>query len=383
MTSLIKVFYILFITFIGLLMLYQQSITTYFQQTYHRSIHFSKWQESSFFSSIVMLNKYLLDKEDSCFFIVKRWNNEILKKYNYHFIDKKTVLFDNKTSESSFQVNDEMNISKLLEQKSKYSTEFFNNNEPYSEASNITKENNGQDNIKQDISKNEDNLIEQTKPMITQVKDKVLFIGDSLMQGVAPRVKRTLYQKYRIESLDLSKQSTGLSYPKAFDWPHTVEKTLTENSGFKVLVVFMGPNDPWDFPVKGQAKYLRFKSLQWESAYRDRISRILNAANALKINIIWLGAPCMRKPKLHDGMIYLNKLYSSEVEKINGRYIATNELLGCSDLKYSNTIKTVKGNTKVRIDDGIHFTVLGQKIIADKILDEITIKLTNEEVTLP
>ena len=84
-----------------------------------------------------------------------------------------------------------------------------------------------------------------------------------MMQGVAPFVERSLKKQYGIQSVNLSKQSTGLSYPKFFDWPNTIEQTLKQQTDIRLLVVFLGPNDPWDFP-KGK-KYLKF-------AYSDRKS---------------------------------------------------------------------------------------------------------------
>lgn len=54
--------------------------------------------------------------------------------------------------------------------------------------------------------------------------DKVFFAGDSLMQGVAPFVQKSLKQQYGIESANLSKQSTGLSYPSFFDCRKRLKK---------------------------------------------------------------------------------------------------------------------------------------------------------------
>ena len=73
--------------------------------------------------------------------------------------------------------------------------------------------------------------------------DKVFFAGDSMMQGVAPFVERSLKKQYGIQSVNLSKQSTGLSYPKFFDWPNTIEQTLKQQTDIRLLVVFLGPND--------------------------------------------------------------------------------------------------------------------------------------------
>jgi len=346
MSNIFKVCYIFSVTLIGLLLLFQQSVGVYWQQTYHQAMPLANWQEKPFFSSIAILNQHLLNEESFYFSIVKNFNNQIIEQYNYLVIGADL---------------------------SQHHDEHINNVETQSTGVKA-----GDNDITNISSEDLLNSTQQERPIIIQLKDKILFIGDSLMQGVAPKVKRTLYQKYHIESLDLSKQSTGLSYPRAFNWPKTVEETLAQDPSIKLLVVFLGPNDPWNYPVKGQTKYLQFKSAQWEATYRYRINRILNAAKLNQTHVIWLGVPCMRKPKLHSDVLYLNTLYQSEVAKVNGHYLATSELLGCSDKEYANFIETSKGNSKVRIDDGIHFTVLGQRILANRIINEIIIESPNQ-----
>src|SRR5699024_523915 len=54
--------------------------------------------------------------------------------------------------------------------------------------------------------------------LVVTAGDKLFFVGDSLMQGVAPRVKQSLYKSENIDGIDLSKQSTGLAYPKFYNW---------------------------------------------------------------------------------------------------------------------------------------------------------------------
>ncbi|MWP61465.1 SGNH/GDSL hydrolase family protein [Gilliamella sp. Pas-s25] len=211
-------------------------------------------------------------------------------------------------------------------------------------------------------------------PIVLTSNDKVFFAGDSLMQGVAPYVKKMLFKQYKIESLDLSKQSTGLAYPSAFDWPKTINDNLIADPSIKLLVVFLGANDPWDFPVKGYVKYAKFKSELWEEHYRLRIESILNSAIEHDVQVLWLAAPCMRKPKLNNGMVYLNNLYKSELEKVQQHFLTTNELLGCTYEKFSNFIATDKAKIKVRVDDGVHFTSTGQKILAKAIMEKIIYK---------
>ena len=211
-------------------------------------------------------------------------------------------------------------------------------------------------------------------PIVLTQNDKVFFAGDSLMQGVAPYVKKMLFKQYKIESIDLSKRSTGLSYPKAFDWPKTINDKLSEDPSIKLLVIFLGANDPWDFPVKGYATNVRFKSKLWEKQYRLRIASILEHVQKHRVQVLWLAPPCMRKKKLNDGMVYLNKLYQSELEKTQQHFLTTNELLGCSYEKFNSFVEKNKEKIRVRVDDGVHFTPSGQKILAKAIMEKIIFK---------
>ena len=217
-------------------------------------------------------------------------------------------------------------------------------------------------------------LVDEPIPIVLNQNDKVFFAGDSLMQGVAPYVKKMLFKQYRIESIDLSKRSTGLSYPKAFDWPKTINDKLSEDPSIKLLVVFLGANDPWDFPVKGYATNVRFKSKLWEKHYRLRIASILEHVQKHRVQVLWLAPPCMRKKKLNDGMVYLNKLYQSELEKTQQHFLTTNELLGCSYEKFNSFVEKNKEKIRVRVDDGVHFTPSGQKILAKAIMEKIIFK---------
>ncbi|ORF44432.1 GDSL-type esterase/lipase family protein [Gilliamella apicola] len=217
-------------------------------------------------------------------------------------------------------------------------------------------------------------LVAEPIPIVLTQNDKVFFAGDSLMQGVAPYVKKMLFKQYKIESIDLSKRSTGLSYPKAFDWPKTINDKLSEDPSIKLLVVFLGANDPWDFPVKGYATNARFKSKLWEKQYRLRIASILEHVQKHSIQVLWLAPPCMRKQKLNDGMVYLNKLYQSELEKTQQHFLTTNELLGCSYEKFNSFVEKDKEKIKVRVDDGVHFTPSGQRILAKAIMEKIIFK---------
>lgn len=200
---------------------------------------------------------------------------------------------------------------------------------------------------------------------------QVLFAGDSMMQGVAPHVKNMLLKKYNIDSINLSKQSTGLAYPRFFNWPQTIAKALNDNPNIKVLVVFLGPNDPWDMPPQAGYKYVKFKSEDWENVYRERISDIISTARQHNVDVIWVGPPNMRKNTLSDGMKFLRSLYQSEVESNGEIYFSVNDVFKYKGDTYSDYIGDESSTIKLRSGDGIHFSGKGQQIIAEKVFSLI------------
>ena len=214
------------------------------------------------------------------------------------------------------------------------------------------------------------------KPLPERVQlsagDKVFFAGDSMMEGVAPHVQRWLSSQYGIDSLNLSRQSTGLSYPSFFDWPATIEKTLREDQKIRLLVVFLGPNDPWDFPnpEPGTRGYLKFQSPEWEQVYRQRIERIVTAAKAADVQIIWLGVPIMKSSRLNAQMRYLDSLFASELA---GKtiWLPTDKIMGGGDGQYRDSISINGQTVRLRSKDGIHFTIKGQQLLAEQIAGRI------------
>ncbi|QXH47493.1 DUF459 domain-containing protein [Pseudomonas xanthosomatis] len=203
--------------------------------------------------------------------------------------------------------------------------------------------------------------------------DEVFLVGDSLMQGVAPHLANSLRKRYQIRTVNLSKQSTGLAYPGFFNWPKTVADTLQHEPNIRLMVVFLGPNDPWDMPQGKGKPFLRFKSPDWELAYRARIDSILEQARAHNVQVLWVGPPNMEKTRLSAAMNYLSGLYQEQTALYGQHFVSANPILGYADDAFSYTMQTPEGKrVKVRVDDGIHFTITGQKLIAEQVMSLIS-----------
>ncbi|WP_371750767.1 DUF459 domain-containing protein [Snodgrassella alvi] len=215
--------------------------------------------------------------------------------------------------------------------------------------------------------------------------DEVFFAGDSLMQGVAPHVQKWLSEVYGIKSINLSKQSTGLTYPGFFNWPQTIANTLDNNPHIKILVMFLGPNDPWDIPdPHNGSRFVSFASPQWESIYRSHIKTIMDSARQHQVTVLWLTPPDMRKQKLNEQMIYLRQITADEVSKNHGYVVDTRAMLGSNGDQFYDTVTQADGKKiKTRSSDGIHFTLSGQKIIARNIFNRFNLpaQITDNDTT--
>lgn len=203
--------------------------------------------------------------------------------------------------------------------------------------------------------------------------DQIFFAGDSMMQGVAPHVQKEL-QKHQIKSINLSKQSTGLSYPSFFNWPETIATTLQQNPNVKILAVFLGPNDPWDMQDPKTGKTLKFQTPEWAASYSERIASILNTAKEHHVSVIWITPPNMRKASLNQQMVYLNQIMQEELKKHQVLTIDSRPLVGGKQDVYNDYLVKDGQSIKMRSGDGIHFSIAGQKLLADVLLKQLNIQ---------
>lgn len=207
-------------------------------------------------------------------------------------------------------------------------------------------------------------------PIALQTGDRILLVGDSLMQGVAPHVITALKRNYKVESMDISRHSTGLTYPAFFDWPATV-KAAFELENYQVVIVFLGANDPWDMTLQG--KYVRYGSERWKEVYGARVKQIIQTAAEHSARLVWLGAPPMGREDLLGKEPLLNEIYASESAKypLFARFVATAPSLSTDGSSFTKFLELPeRGSVMVRTDDGVHFTTQGQKLLARLTLEQ-------------
>ncbi len=203
---------------------------------------------------------------------------------------------------------------------------------------------------------------------------KALFIGDSLMQGVAPWVMRKLQNDLQVKSINLSKHSTGLTVSKFFDWPATLEKSLQDNPDIGALFVFLGGNDGQSIIDPETKHYVRFGTERWDEVYTGRIRRILDTAKENNVPVLWITPPNMKRADLNEKTAHLVELYK-KIPKTDAMILVSKEILQSDTAKdeYSDSMLVNGKLKKTRTADGVHFTTTGQKVIANAIMEKVDI----------
>jgi len=193
---------------------------------------------------------------------------------------------------------------------------------------------------------------------LTPGPQRILFAGDSMMQGVAPLVIRDLSLKHPDwQMTDLSKQSTGLTSRKYFDWPRTIQQEI-QIRNLSLVIVFLGPNDPRDMYLPD--KRVSFGKPEWLENYAARVDEILGYAVQNQVRVIWLGLPAMRDEPLQRGAVVSNHVFYDRAQAFGTDYLSTEPLIGLVSLPFKKSMPDDHGRPlNLRGEDGTHFTPAG------------------------
>ncbi len=323
--KMIKFFFILIIVFVLVCLVMNQSIFSYIEQKYHFTFYPKNdiLQEANGFKNKLEQIRAILSNEP----LPQNIEENIMVQEDMDELNASNDFIDKNTTIEDIQQTEDENVSFI-------------------------------DNTELEVHKG----------------DEFLFIGDSLMQGVAIALNRDLID-LGLKANDLSKQNTGLSYKSYFDWAKATKEAFAKNPNIKYLVVLLGANDPWD--IKKGGVYHRFGSDSWIDIYTYRVNEIINIAKQHHAKILWFEIPPVKKNELNEKIQILNKIYSEEILKNKQIFINTKLFFSVND-EFSTYIKNENNKSiKMRTDDGIHFTSNGAKEMSKLLLQHITIKEEN------
>lgn len=210
------------------------------------------------------------------------------------------------------------------------------------------------------------------KPKLTRPYRRFLFIGDSVMFDLGIQLQYTLKKKYNISDTKIDyKVSTGLNRIDYYDW-YARTRQILNNYQPDVVIILFGANDPQNI-IDSQGKARAVLTKEWQKAYQERVekyAKILDASSVRKV--YWVGQSIPNKSLYLKAFPVMNEIYknasksSAKIEFISAwdRFAEAGKLV---------PVVADKSGKRgyVKVNDGVHFTSHGAKIISDLIVDEM------------
>lgn len=204
----------------------------------------------------------------------------------------------------------------------------------------------------------------------------IVVFGDSQAAGLARGLQRVLIEDQRYHVVNRTHAGAALVHSES-EWLAPVERFTTSEKA-DIAVVMLGANDRLD--MRGEHGYLRFRGDDWRDAYAARVDKILTLLSGAGMRIIWCGNPIARSATYTDDMSYINDIYAQEAAKFGAQFVSLWTAVADDQGKYAAYAKDRDGTTtRMRADDGIHFTAAGYELIAEKLLGLLSISAANAQ----
>jgi hypothetical protein len=215
------------------------------------------------------------------------------------------------------------------------------------------------------------------KPILAKAKAEkpyksFLLLGDSIMLDLGTQIQHALRKDYNLTNVKLDyKVSSGLNRIDYYDWYARTTKIIN-NYHPDVLIVMFGGNDDQDI-TDAEGKYKRALTEEWKKTYRARVERYAKLVSSSSVRqVYWIGQPMSNRPRHQKYFLVLNDIYS-QVSKSYPKikFISTWQTFAVGG-KYAQVVADKSGTKRyVKINDGVHFTTHGARIIGGIIIDKM------------
>ncbi|HLO51826.1 MAG TPA: DUF459 domain-containing protein [Kamptonema sp.] len=210
------------------------------------------------------------------------------------------------------------------------------------------------------------------KPKVEKPYQSFLFVGDSIMLDLGTQIQYALRKDYQLTNARLDyKVSSGLNRIDYYDWYARTTKVINDYKP-DVLVIMFGGNDDQDI-IDSQGKYRAALTEEWKKAYRERVEKYAKLVSLSSVRkVYWIGQPMSNRQRYQKYFLILNNIYS-QVSKSYPKikFISTWETFSEGG-KYATVVADRAGKKRyVKVNDGVHFTTHGAKIIGDLIIDKM------------
>ncbi|NDY58781.1 DUF459 domain-containing protein [Desulfovibrio sulfodismutans] len=201
----------------------------------------------------------------------------------------------------------------------------------------------------------------------------VAVIGDSLSIGLGKEMERVFAARQDVGFTRLGKVSSGLAKPEFFDWEKTAAK-LASDLEPDVVVIMIGANDNKNILTE-DGRTIYFTDPAWDAAYAARAALLADAcrAHAPQAKLFWVGAPVMADAALSRDLKRINAALAAMCAGKKGcTFIDTWSVLADGEGRFAPLAAAATGEmTAIRLDDGVHVTPVGSRLLASRCLETI------------
>ena len=200
---------------------------------------------------------------------------------------------------------------------------------------------------------------------------RILVVGDSQAQGLAGGLQRQVRGDPSWRVIDRSHIATGLCLPGRFDWP-AAAAGIGEAERGAIAVVMFGANDRPS--VRLDNRLDERLTASFVTSYGPRVRAIAEGLKRSCVSVIWVGHPIVRDPSFAEDMALLNRLYAEQCTVAGADWFPTWPLFVDAEGNYAPYGKGLDGQTtRLRADDGVHFTAAGYDLLASALLPVIAL----------
>ncbi|MBU8898106.1 DUF459 domain-containing protein [Corallococcus sp. M34] len=202
----------------------------------------------------------------------------------------------------------------------------------------------------------------------------VLLLGDSLIAtGFGDTLQAELDAHPSVRCRRKAKSSTGLSRPDFFDWMEAGRQEVERHQP-EVVVVILGGNDGQALRDKAGGSAIAWGQAEWETAYRQRVQDFLGVIAAPGRKIVWLELPTTGLRRFEKKLALIRGLQREVIAaREDAVHVDTHPFF--TDARghalQEAHVEGFRKPMRLRMTDGVHFTVAGGRYFADKVYPEV------------
>ncbi|MCE9667667.1 DUF459 domain-containing protein [Myxococcus stipitatus] len=202
----------------------------------------------------------------------------------------------------------------------------------------------------------------------------VLLLGDSLIAtGFGDYLLARLEAHPDIRASRRARSSTGLARPDFFDWMAVGEEEVKRHQP-DVVVVILGGNDGQSLLERDGSKPVHWGKPEWGEAYRRRIDSFASVISAPGRKIVWLELPATGLKRFEQKLGVIRELQREVIgARADARYVDTRAFFTDAQGRALSQarVEGFRKPMKLRMSDGVHFTVAGGRYFASKVYPEV------------